>query len=48
MESVKTVKPCPAQGIRSSKETHSVNLRWMNLILYGINGDLKRGSENLK
>jgi hypothetical protein len=34
-----TVTPRLTRGIRSSKAARSVNPRWTNLILYGINGD---------
>jgi hypothetical protein len=27
-------------GIHSSKAVHSINPHWMNLIWYGINGDM--------
>jgi hypothetical protein len=33
------VNPRLTRGIRSSKAARSVNPRWKNLILYGINGD---------
>jgi hypothetical protein len=32
-------EPSSNAGIRSSKVARSVNPRWTNLILYGINGD---------
>jgi hypothetical protein len=34
-----TVNPRQTRGIRSAKAGSSVNSRWTNLILYGINGD---------
>jgi hypothetical protein len=34
-----TENPRPTRGIRSSKAVGSVNPRWTNLVLYGIDGD---------
>jgi hypothetical protein len=36
---IKVCKPSSDTGIRSSKAVLSVNPRWTNLILYGIDGD---------
>lgn len=35
-----TVNPRPKRETRPSKATPSVNLRWTNLILHGINRDM--------